>query len=139
MIEWKPDHAIGIPLLDDQHQSLFEYAARLQSAVDAGHFDFRIQEILGYLTDHVAKHFEMEEWLMVETGYPGLAEQQQEHQAFLRKLASFTPDWESEADHSLLIVALVGLLDFWFVDHMTQRDRPFAEHIRVHRPDMLRR
>jgi hemerythrin len=136
MIRWKPEFAIGIPLLDDQHQSLFEYAARLQDAVDGGDLDHRVQEILGYLTEHVAKHFEEEERLMRETGYPGLAEQEREHEDFKRRLVAFTPDWESEADHSLIIVALVGLLDFWFVDHMNRRDRGFGEYLRSNGRDL---
>jgi hemerythrin-like metal-binding protein len=79
MIRWNPSLAIGVPEIDDQHQASFEYVTRVEDAVHAGHFNYRVEEIFNFLSAHAEKHFEAEERLTQETDYPGLAGQVLEH------------------------------------------------------------
>jgi hemerythrin-like metal-binding protein len=138
MIRWDPSLAIGVPEIDDQHQALFEYAARLEGAVHAGHFNYRVEEIFSFLSAYAAKHFEAEERLMRETAYPALAQQVREHRDFQRRLSALVPQWDTEGASADLVIALLGLLDFWLTDHIKSSDRGIADHLRVHAPERVR-
>jgi hemerythrin-like metal-binding protein len=139
MIRWDPSLAIGVPEIDDQHQALFEYAARVEEAVQAGHFNYRVEEIFNFLSTYAGKHFEAEERLMRESDYPGLAAQVLEHRDFQRRLASLVPQWESEGASASLVIALLGFMEFWLTDHIKFSDQGIAEHLRAHAPQMVRR
>jgi len=139
MTRWSPSLSIGVPEIDDQHQALFEYAVRVEEAIHSGHFNYRVEEIFGFLSAYAEKHFEAEERLMRETDYPGLPGQILEHRDFQRRLSSLVPQWESEGASASLVIALLGFLDFWLTDHIKSSDQGIADHLKTHAPEMVRR
>jgi hemerythrin len=131
MLPVKPDIAIGVTEIDAQHEALFERVARFEDAVRDGAPGDRLDELFTYLARHATAHFEAEERLMRETGYPQLDEHAREHSEFRRRLQSLEPQMESEGGSTAMVLALRGLLHFWLTDHVTSSDRHIGDHLRA--------
>lgn len=80
---WDSSYASGHPLIDAQHQALFELANQVLDQTLAP--DGPRTEDLQRLLAHVAQHFHDEEALLRQAGFPGLRAHAQEHAALLAK------------------------------------------------------
>ena len=129
MLAWDPSLAIGVPEIDDQHQSLFEQAAQFDAAVRAGAPDRELQDLFAFLARYAQEHFEAEERLMREAGYPRLASHMLEHAEFRRRLATLLPHWESEGDSTSLLMAVSGFLMRWLREHIASSDRAIGDYL----------
>ncbi|NRV86635.1 hemerythrin-like metal-binding protein [Clostridium beijerinckii] len=72
MVKWKADYEVGVKLIDEQHEKLFEIADRayklLTNDFILDKYD-RITEILGELKEYTIFHFKSEEEYMLSIGY----------------------------------------------------------------------
>ena len=130
MLAWNPSLAIGIAEIDTQHRELFERAIRLEAAVKAGEPSHRLEELFSYLEGYVQTHFETEERFMRDRAYPHLARHLREHADFKRRLRSLVPHWETEGGSPALVMALLGLLEFWLTDHIGKSDRDIGDFLK---------
>jgi hemerythrin len=130
MLTWTPAYEIGVPEIDAQHRTLFERAGMLAAAVQAGEPYDRLEDLFTYLARYAVEHFEAEERLMREVGYPGLAEHASQHLAFRTRLLSLIPQWDSEGASRALLLAMLGFLDSWLDEHITDADRRIAAFVR---------
>ena len=130
MLAWDPSLAIGIPEIDEQHRSLFEQATRFDAAVRSGLKGKEIQGLFSFLAGYANEHFEAEERIMREAGYPRLASHVLEHAEFRRRLATLLPHWESEGDSTALLMAVSGFLMRWLREHIAASDRAIGDHLR---------
>ena len=131
MLAWDPSLAIGVAEIDDQHRSLVEKAAQFDAAVRAGESSRTLQELFDFLARYAQEHFEAEERLMREAGYPRLASHMLEHAEFRRRLATLLPHWESEGDSTSLLMAVSGFLIRWLREHIASSDRAIGEYLRT--------
>jgi hemerythrin len=113
---------IGVPSIDGQHQALFGYATRFEEAANAGAPGRQLEELFGFLADYARVHFEAEEALMREAGYPEIAQHAFEHQEFLRRLNQLVPLWEAEGDSNVLVQVLLGFIHPWLTEHVSSVD-----------------
>lgn len=134
MLAWDPALAIGVPEIDEQHRAIFAEAARFDAAVRSGVQGQEIQELFDFLSRYAREHFEAEEQLMRESGYPRLASHALEHAEFRRRLATLLPHWESEGDSSSLLMAVSGFLVRWLREHIATHDRAIGDHLRSRPP-----
>jgi hemerythrin len=130
MLDWSESISVGVPEIDAQHRTLLARAAALQAAVAARESSARVEELFAYLQDYAVAHFDSEERVMREAGYPGLQEHMMEHAEFRRRLASLVPHWESEGESTALTVALLGFLDHWLEVHVTTTDQRMGDFLR---------
>jgi len=80
---WNSRFETGIEHIDAQHKSLFEAVDRLATAFEAGKAEAEIKESLDFLAAYTLDHFEAEERLMREEGFPGLDQHKAEHDRLL--------------------------------------------------------
>ena len=75
MILWKDKYQIGLEMVDQQHEKLFEIAGRIFDLVKTSDnidkYD-QIMEVIQELKDYTVFHFEEEEAYMEKSGYPKL-------------------------------------------------------------------
>jgi len=69
-VEWKPFYSVGDATIDDQHKTLSRHHRRPVSATQAGHEPVVVREIVERLVAYTMTHFEHEEHVMWECGYP---------------------------------------------------------------------
>lgn len=83
---WSEELAIGHTLIDAQHQRLF-------SLIDEIADDAPLESVLDALQSYVRQHFQAEERLMRERGFPALAGHQALHHGLAERFEEYYTQW----------------------------------------------
>jgi len=121
---WDPSCSVNVAELDQQHQRLFRAVAELEHALRTGRADAMIDKMLGKVIEHTISHFDTEERLMEEHGFPGLAAHRHDHQLFAQKLAKF--NLSNLAGRTDVAPALLVFLQEWLQDHILKTDKEYS-------------
>eukprot|EP01105_Mastigella_eilhardi_P027151 TRINITY_DN8221_c0_g1_i3.p3 TRINITY_DN8221_c0_g1~~TRINITY_DN8221_c0_g1_i3.p3 ORF type:complete len:197 (+),score=75.10 TRINITY_DN8221_c0_g1_i3:48-638(+) len=118
---WRPEYALGVGKVDEQHQRLFELFAMLKEGETS-----EIVAVVAQLLDYTQYHFSMEEALMREHGYPD--EQRSRHlaahEAFIKQVTK--AHFLYEHGDPGAVGELQQFLVNWLVSHTTVVDRVFT-------------
>lgn len=126
MYEMKPEYLTNIPLIDEEHQQLFDYANQVYDLLHqefiADKYD-NIADILGKLRDYTKKHFADEEAYMEAIQYKRLFSQKIQHNAFIQKLE----EWDLESidgsdNQDETIQEMLNFLTDWLIHHILELD-----------------
>ena len=121
-LEWKEAYALGHPEIDAQHKELFD----LISKVAAVQTPDQLKPVLMQLYKHTREHFELEEGLMRQTGFPGLTAHAGYHNALLTRLNTISQDvGKGLVDQT----ALSKLMTDWALRHTQFDDADAADYI----------
>ena len=130
-LRWNPSLAVGVEEIDAQHQELFRRGAlfieglETQSRQDVG-------ILLSFLRLYAVAHFGAEEACMRETGYPGIAHHQKQHDGFVKDLLALSAQNEKVRGPGIQPARVAGWLEKWLVNHVTQVDSDLARWVREH-------
>lgn len=123
-LDWSPDLAVGNAFIDHDHRKLFDMFHRLETLVAAGRGSEATGKVVYNLVHYAHEHFDREERLMREIGYPGYAEHKSDHEKFTRQVEELAIKLD-EGRTSLAIDTLYFLRD-WLAHHIGERDRDLA-------------
>jgi hemerythrin len=132
-MEWNEKLATGIRSIDAQHKELFIRINDLVKAIKEHRCKSEIDGVLKFLDDYARVHFAEEEKRMVETGYPGVDEQRQEHRKYLEALQELKEQAAQPriqgASYDLSATTNQVVVD-WIVDHILKIDMKFGDYLR---------
>ena len=124
ILSWSNKYSVGVKTLDDQHKGLLRVLNELHAAMMKG----EAQKIAGPLLDKLMAgardHFALEERMMSEARYAGMADHRAKHQELIVKLGNFI-DRSRKGDNTMY-VQLLNFLRDWLNDHMLQEDQEYA-------------
>lgn len=126
-LAWTQDLAIGIPVIDSQHQCIVEYINQVEHA-KLTHSAEELNEVLDELVDYTLSHFAFEETLMEEAGYPFINAHKKVHQLFARRVGSFQELARSGED---VTDELLHTLKAWLVNHIKRDDKDYSAVVRA--------
>lgn len=133
MIKWDKSYAVDIPLIDAQHQKLFEIANELSDLLNAPYLDGdqsfeRIMDAQDKLVDYTKYHFSQEEKLMSHYGYSGVKAHLDEHKEFIQYLDNidYTKIDKNPREASLDMLKFVTQ---WIFKHIMKSDFAFKDQI----------
>lgn len=125
---WVDDLSVGVHRMDDQHKVLLRLINRVADLSESGVGGAAVRIVLGQLVDYTKFHFQDEEKLMRDAGYPEVDVHAKVHEAFVaevgRLVAAATASTET-VDGS----ALLPLLKDWLVRHIQGTDKKYGKHI----------
>ena len=121
-IVWDDSLAVGVDMIDEQHQT---WIARYNSVADA--IEERqgaeiVSKILGFLVDYTETHFAAEEARMAEAGYPDQAAHKAKHNELLKTLDGLVQDFREDGPTEDLAVAVDTFLGNWLIKHIREVD-----------------
>lgn len=119
---WDGSLKVGVELVDAQHKYLFEIINAMQGKLARGDAHSALVEGLDSMRTYARFHFESEERLLSEHGYPDLASHRESHREFLtevERLAGLEPTTPSACQ-------ALGYLLTWLVGHIQSVDGRFA-------------
>ncbi|EME70726.1 hemerythrin-like metal-binding protein [Paramagnetospirillum caucaseum] len=120
-MEWNPIYEVGHPELDAEHRSLFEVLATLsQGSCETESVDAQIQ----VLEHYVVAHFDREEYLMAEAGYPFLAEHREQHEDFRATVSRLRTLW-GRGDLATICQEIIKELSAWLSYHIIDADHGY--------------
>ena len=78
-IDWKPFYSVSDSFLDDQHKEIIGLVNDLYVAIERGNDDGVLKPLLEKFAHYAKEHFDCEERIMLEHGYPLLEEHKALH------------------------------------------------------------
>lgn len=121
-VDWTEAMAVGIAVLDREHQSLVDHINRLADAAGQGGDHAVLGETLEALAAFAEVHFEREERLMDVAGYPGFAEHRRRHRHFIDRLGNLRVRFAGGRDQTVL-ADTHDLLLTYLREHVEIHDR----------------
>ena len=119
---WDGSLKIGVEAVDAQHRYLFEIINNMQCKLALGHAREALLDGLDSMRTYARFHFETEERLLEEHGYPELKVHREAHHEFLAALdrlsaQPFAPELAYQA---------LGYLLSWLAGHIQAVDGRYA-------------
>ncbi|MEO5367974.1 MAG: hemerythrin family protein [Magnetococcus sp. WYHC-3] len=128
---WRNEYALDHDMIDTQHRELLERLERM-FVVNFGKEPERALEMLGFLESYVVAHFQAEERLMSDCGYPDLASHAQLHAQFRARVETFKqehlPGNLTEAGFNDLLT----VISTWVSNHILTADQKIGAYLRTH-------
>ena len=133
MIEWRDTLSTGIFEVDQQHRELIRRFNTFATAVREGYKSEDVYDILLFMHAYAIFHFETEESIMREIGYPEMERHAAQHQEFTGK--QFWLHQSLHFDDQGVAQEIVEYLEQWITTHVTVEDKKIGAHAAlVHRP-----
>ena len=128
--EFTSNLVTGNKTIDEQHKELISKINDLLDAVETSQGQATAMRMLNFLNDYVVYHFEAEENLQKEVGYPGLADHQKQHESLKQTVAALTEMLtEEEGASPAFVEQLNKKVVEWLYKHIEGYDRSVAEYI----------
>ena len=121
-IAWTETYTVGVKAIDEQHMELVAITNNLfQAIMDETGRDI-VLDVLHELVKYAVHHFDYEEQLMREHGYPAveLHDHIQEHEALKQQVHVFIE--ECSRCSETMDVAVFAFLRTWMDEHLRQTD-----------------
>jgi hemerythrin len=130
LLTWSHECIVGVEAIDDQHGILMDTLndLRVMLVHGASRRDINLQ--LERLIDFTQMHFQSEEKLLLQQGFPGINDHRIAHQHLLAKLyAALEQINHEEVVH---FPSLLGFLPSWYLDHVEKLDQPCGAWLNQH-------
>lgn len=127
-LSWSPKLALGVTRVDAQHRRLFERANALLAALGSGNGEGEVRRLATFLNDYVIRHFQDEERIMREHGYPEYPAHRRLHDTFAAGLADIGARLAKKAD-TALVLEIHEYTCRWLIEHIGGADRAIARFL----------
>lgn len=127
-IKWHESFSVGVRQFDEQHKRLIGMLNQLAADPEAETQSETISGLLGAMTNYAQEHFEAEEVLMEQYGYPQLEKHIAQHHAFRRKTAQLCTDAVNRV--GTVPENLLEYLRDWLIGHILDSDMAYKPFFR---------
>lgn len=130
LIKWKEEYRVGVALIDQQHQKLFEIANRAYNLLAD---EWRIDKyddiivILEELRDYALFHFSAEEEHMKKIGYQRFLSHKVEHDDFKEELNAVDL-YKLDDDQETYLSNILSFVVTWIENHILKVDKQITDH-----------
>jgi len=121
-VEWRDSLATGIEEIDDQHKELLLRFDRLLNACQAGHGINELKKLQIFLEEYVHTHFDAEEVLQRNSGYPDCVSHHAEHVYFIDRINKLKTETEEDGVYTHNVVETNNMLLKWLLNHISKVD-----------------
>ncbi len=121
-IIWLDNYKTGNPIIDRQHEKLFELANQV---IDPNNDPQKTHHNLIALQHYLKRHFDEEEQIMQQCNGEDYAEHVAEHEKLLRKLDE---NGTEIITNELSIDEIVRRMQNWLFDHFLKKDMPLWKY-----------
>jgi hemerythrin len=128
--QWTEELGTGIDDIDRQHIELISQVNTLLAACNDAKGRDEIGKFLTYMGEYVAFHFAAEEREMTGSRYPGLAQHEQEHEAFKKRIADLKRSFLEQGASTSVVLMTVRSAGEWLVGHIMNTDKAMAGFLR---------
>lgn len=132
-IDWSDEYKLGLPAIDTDHRELMDLCNEFLDAVEADAPLAALAAILDRMVLRTRAHFLAEERMLDRHSYPGLAIHKAEHDRMLVQAEMLRTRFnEARQEEDLLKVTsdTADFLQFWLLDHIRTKDRPYRPFLR---------
>ena len=128
-MDWSDRFALGIELIDQQHQVLFRLIDQLAKAIQNETSESDLRAIFDKLREYTLTHFAAEEHLMRQHAYPADKEHHENHRALEHSLLQL--EVRAKNGEPLVSLQAMNFLRQWLYHHIDDVDRQFANYLKT--------
>jgi hemerythrin len=121
---WSSRYETGIPVIDKQHQTLFDAVNRLADSFKTGTASAQVKASLDFLVNYTVEHFQTEEKFMKEMDYPKLSSHMAEHGQLIAKAKELQARL---VQGQPVTVEVTSFLADWLKHHINEVDMGYVE------------
>ena len=129
LMKWKDEFSVSVAALDAQHKKLFAALNDLYNAMRDGKGSHVAPGIIKNLVAYAGEHFENEEKLMLQAGYPEYGPHKAEHEKFAAEAEKMIQ--QIEAGQIANSVKLLDFLQKWLQTHIMTVDKRYTSHLKA--------
>ena len=126
-LTWKDSYSVGIESIDNDHKKLIHLINNLQTAIDYKTDKLIEKQTLDEVIDYTHYHFDREEGLMEENGYPDFVAHKAKHKEMIEKVNEFVLEFETDEEDA--IQSLLAYLKSWLINHINGTDKEYSEYL----------
>ena len=127
-LSWRSDYHVGNSQIDAEHQHLFKLINDFHEQCARGDVRRNLLLVLNSLVSYSEEHFQHEEAMMLEAGYPRLARQQAMHENLYSTIYALNEKLSRE--DAEVDTETAKFLKNWLVDHILVEDMDFGDFLR---------
>lgn len=127
--KWSPEYSVGVKLLDYDHQELFETVDELHRAIVEKRETEVINPIVDRLSKYAMEHFQREEHIMSEYGFPEISEHRRHHHDFARMTYAVRHLLANDPG-KVSYKRLLRFLERWLTHHILGEDMKYRNYLR---------
>lgn len=131
---WKDRYKIGVERIDEQHQELFRRVEEFIRTTNDPRKNWedkieQVKETMNFMGEYVHYHFEDEEKLQEELGYPNLGEHKKAHEKFKKGIEEYIDKLENENYSEELVQEFGGKIMTWLIMHVGDVDQKIGDYV----------
>lgn len=126
-IIWNDRYSVGHDEMDSHHRKIFSLINELYESMKTLS-GTQLETLLEALWDYSRVHFQAEEDLLRFAEYPGLAEQENAHRNYERRLQSLVS--QTRGDYRSFAEDYLCFLREWWLNHILKMDACYADYVR---------
>lgn len=130
MIEWTPDLAVGLKVIDDQHKELYCRINQLMEACNQGKGRETVTDTLNFLEGYIVTHFGNEEQYMRQYAYPDFNEHQRNHAYYINSLTKLKEILALKGPGLELVITTNQVVIEWLTNHIRIMDTKLAAFLK---------
>ncbi|WP_051321527.1 bacteriohemerythrin [Chrysiogenes arsenatis] len=127
LLEWSPQLAVGVNIIDEQHKELVNLCNAFYAATGSASGKEKIKGILEELVKYTLYHFDTEKQLMGRHNYSDSANHLAQHDKLVAKVVEYKQRFEKGESVG---AELSRFLRDWLVQHIMRTDKAFAKELR---------
>jgi len=131
---WKERYEIGVKRIDEQHRELFQRVEEFLKATNDPNKDWdqkieKVKETMNFMGEYVNYHFDDEEKLQEEMGYPNLIEHKEAHRKFKKGIEEYIEKLEADNYSEDLVQEFGGKIMTWLIMHVGDVDQKLGDYV----------
>lgn len=131
---WSRKIETGVEVLDDQHRQYFslvnDYLTTAAKVTTNDKKHKELVERLNFLRRYAIEHFETEQKIMEETGYPGYQQHLKEHEYFMMHVGELYQQTCDKQQSDKLTREVYFYTLEWFIGHIQFTDMKMVEFLK---------
>ena len=127
-LSWRKEYAVGVAQIDAEHRGLFDLINAYHDIHARANSSREAAKILNRLVAYAEEHFQHEEKLMSDGGYPPLDAHRQQHSEFVASI--FAINERLAVDTARANAEILPFVKNWLVEHIIRSDMEIADFLR---------
>jgi hemerythrin len=131
---WKENYKIGVPLIDQQHEELFNRVSTfIQTVQKKGDWEekmSKVKETMEFMQQYVVFHFNAEEEYQESINYPDLKAHKEAHAKFRQGVNNYAQRLAQKGYKEELVQEFGGKLMAWLIMHVMGTDQKIGQYVK---------
>ncbi|HSV29047.1 MAG TPA: bacteriohemerythrin [Candidatus Omnitrophota bacterium] len=121
---WNESYSVGNAVLDSDHHILMNLLNQLHDALDTGQSRDVVGSVVNVLTEYVEHHFQREEAILAEVGYPTRDDHGAQHRKLEARFRDIRDRWQA-GERNALGDEVLDFLQKWLTEHILVTDKAY--------------